>query len=134
MIYFPSSFHRPPRNPAEKINSGYKATEYFHYLFGLSPGLFRVHLPKKYWQHYCKLVCGIRTLTQQHITGPQVCEAQSDIVQFVQEYEHLYYQCRMDRLHFCRPWLHTILHIGPEVIHIGPGSYISQYTMERVIV
>ena len=25
--YFPSSFHRPPRNPAEKISSGYKATE-----------------------------------------------------------------------------------------------------------
>ena len=24
--YFPSSFHRPPRNPAEKISSGYKAT------------------------------------------------------------------------------------------------------------
>ena len=132
-IYFPSSFHRPPRNPAEKINSGYKATEYFHYLFGLGPAFFRVHLPKKYWQHYCKLVRGIRTLTQRHITGPQVREAQSYLVQFVQEYENLYYQRRMDRLHFCRPWLHTILHIGPEVIRIGPGAYISQYTMERAI-
>ncbi len=36
--YFPSSFHRPPRNPAEKISSGYKATEYFLYVFGLGPG------------------------------------------------------------------------------------------------
>lgn len=24
--YLPSSYERPPRNPAEKINSGYKAT------------------------------------------------------------------------------------------------------------
>lgn len=29
-LYFPSSFHCPPRNPAEKISSGYKATEYVH--------------------------------------------------------------------------------------------------------
>jgi len=25
--YFPSSFHRPPQNPVEKISSGYKAAE-----------------------------------------------------------------------------------------------------------
>jgi hypothetical protein len=43
--YIPSSFHRP-RNPAEKISSGYKATEYFLDLFGLGPGFFRVILPK----------------------------------------------------------------------------------------
>ena len=38
--FFPSSFHRPPCNPVEKISSGYKAIEYFHYLFGLGPGIF----------------------------------------------------------------------------------------------
>jgi len=38
--YFPSSYHRPPRNPAKKISSGYKATKYFLYLFGLGPGFF----------------------------------------------------------------------------------------------
>ncbi|KIL63474.1 hypothetical protein M378DRAFT_127762, partial [Amanita muscaria Koide BX008] len=54
--HFPSSFHRPPRNPAEKISSGYKATEYYLYLFGLGPALFRVLLPEKYWMHFCKLV------------------------------------------------------------------------------
>jgi len=39
--YFPSTFHRPPRNPAKKISSGYKATEFCLYLFGLGPGFFR---------------------------------------------------------------------------------------------
>ncbi|KIK00373.1 hypothetical protein K443DRAFT_100538 [Laccaria amethystina LaAM-08-1] len=39
----------------------------------------------------------------------------------------------MDHLHFSQLWLHTILHIGPEVIHIGPGAYICQYTREHTI-
>ena len=43
--YFPSSFHRTPRNPAEKISSGYKATKYFLFIFGLGPALFRLVFP-----------------------------------------------------------------------------------------
>ena len=35
--YFPALFHCPPRNPVKKINSGYKATEYYLYLFALGP-------------------------------------------------------------------------------------------------
>jgi hypothetical protein len=38
--YLPGSFDRPPRNPAEKISSGYKAWEFFIYLYGLGPGVF----------------------------------------------------------------------------------------------
>ena len=38
--HFLSFFHRPPRNPVEKILSGYKATEYYLYIFGLGPSLF----------------------------------------------------------------------------------------------
>jgi hypothetical protein len=38
--FIPSSFGRAPRNPAEKINSGYKAWEYQIYLIGLGPALF----------------------------------------------------------------------------------------------
>ncbi|OBZ74554.1 hypothetical protein A0H81_05359 [Grifola frondosa] len=36
--YLPGSFDRPPRNPAEKINSGYKAVEYLNWIYGLAPG------------------------------------------------------------------------------------------------
>ena len=60
--YFPSSFHHPPRNPAEKISSGYKATEWYLYIFGLGPGFFRTFLPRKYWRNFCKLVHGIRAI------------------------------------------------------------------------
>ncbi|KAJ2925299.1 hypothetical protein H1R20_g11767, partial [Candolleomyces eurysporus] len=53
---FPSLFHRTPQNPAQKLNSGFKATEYCLYFFGLGPAHFRTLLPKIYWQNYCKLV------------------------------------------------------------------------------
>jgi len=90
--YFPSFFHRPPRNPVEKISSGYKATEYYLYIFGLGPGFFRAILPKKYWRNLCKLVHGVRILIQRHITAAQVREAHFSLIQFVEEYKHLYYQ------------------------------------------
>ncbi|KAH8987683.1 hypothetical protein EDB86DRAFT_2808718 [Lactarius hatsudake] len=131
--FFPSSFHRPPRNPAEKISSGYKATEYYLYLFGLGPGLFRTVLPRKYWKNFCKLVRGARILTQRRITGAQLQEAHSHLIQFVEEYENIYYQRRVDRLHFCRPCIHTLLHTCDEVTRVGPGAYYTQFMMERTI-
>jgi hypothetical protein len=131
--YFPSSFHRPPRNPADKISSGYKATEYFLYLFGLGPALFRIVLPKEYWQHFCKLVHAVRIITQRQISQAQVREAHYYLTQFVEGYEHMYYQRRMDRLHFCRPCIHALLHAAPEITRVGPGAYLTQFTMERAI-
>jgi hypothetical protein len=131
--FFPSSFHRPPRNPAEKISSGYKATEYYHYLFGLGPGFFRAVLPHKYWKNHCKLVRGVRILTQRSISGAQLQEGHPRLVQFVEEFENLYYQRRVDRIHFCRPCIHTLLHAYEEVMRVGPGAYSTQFTMERTI-
>jgi hypothetical protein len=57
--FLPTSFDQPPRNPAEKINSGYKAWEFTLYLFGLGPALFYGILPDKYWRNFCLLVHGI---------------------------------------------------------------------------
>ncbi|KAJ7575373.1 hypothetical protein C8J56DRAFT_1172215 [Mycena floridula] len=131
--YFPSSFHRPPRNPAEKINSGFKTTEYDLYLFGLGPTVFRTVLPKKYWMNFCKLSKGFRILVQRLITGLQIKTAHTLIIQFVEEYEALYYQRRMDRIHFCRPVVHTLTHLAPEATRVGPGAYTTQFTMERTI-
>jgi len=54
--YFPRSFDRTPRNPAEKLLSGYKAWELLLYFYGLGPSLFEGLLPERYYLHYCKLV------------------------------------------------------------------------------
>jgi hypothetical protein len=60
--FLPSSFERAPRNPAEKINSSYKAWEFLLYLFALGPALFRPILPAQYWSNFCKLVRGVQLL------------------------------------------------------------------------
>ncbi|KAF8149993.1 hypothetical protein B0H34DRAFT_757239 [Crassisporium funariophilum] len=131
--YLPGSFDRPPRNPAKKISSGYKAWEYLTYIFGLGPGLFHGLLPDKYWKNYCKLVAGVRLLHQRSIPQKQLLEGHRLLVSFVQEFEDLYYQRKPSRLHFCRQSIHALLHVGPEVIRLGPGGYYSQWTMERTI-
>jgi hypothetical protein len=131
--YFPSSFHRPPRNPVEKINSGYKATEYFLYIFCLCPGLLRGILPSRYWRNFCLLVAGVRIILQRSVTQDKIRAAHKYLVQFVDEYEKIYYQRRVDRLHFCRPCLHTLLHSALEIFRVGPGLYSTQFLMERII-
>jgi len=70
--YFPQSFDRTPRNPAEKLSSGYKAWELLLYFYGLGPGLFYGLLPEAYYRHYCKLVVAIRIMYQHVIAPPQI--------------------------------------------------------------
>jgi hypothetical protein len=48
-------------------------------------------------------------------------------------FELLYYQRKVERLHFCRQSLHTLPHIAPKVVRLGPGVYYAQWTMERTI-
>jgi hypothetical protein len=48
-------------------------------------------------------------------------------------YEELYVCNRADRIHFVRPCVHTLLHIGQEVLRLGPPAYCTQWTMERTI-
>ncbi|KAF8151584.1 hypothetical protein B0H34DRAFT_664807 [Crassisporium funariophilum] len=60
-------------------------------------------------------------------------EGHSLLVEFVEGFEELYYQRKTSRLHFCRQSLHALLHTGPEATRIGPGTYSSQWTMERMI-
>ena len=39
----------------------------------------------------------------------------------------------MDHIHYCRPCIHTLLHICPEITHVGPGTYITQFPLEHAI-
>ena len=130
---FPRSFDRTPRNPAEKLSSGYKAWELLLYFYGLGPNLFYGILPEKYYRHYCKLVVGVRVFYQRRITGEQLQRAHKLLLEWAVEFECLYYQRRTDHLHFVRQCVHALVHLGPETMRIGPPSLSAQWTMERVI-
>lgn len=131
--YIPSSFDRCPRNPAEKLNSGYKAWEFLLYIFGLGPCLFSSLLPPNYWQNYCKLVRGVRLLLQEEITLQELREAEHLIAEFSNDFELLYVQRRTDRIHFVRACVHTLSHMATETVRLGPCIIYSQWSLERTI-
>jgi hypothetical protein len=131
--WLPHSFDRTPRNPAEKLSSGYKAWELLLYFYGLGPALFSRILPEKYYRHYCKLVVAIRIFYQREITRPQLELAHKLLLEWVVEFEHLYYQRKTERLHFVRQCIHALIHLAPEVVRLGPPALSAQWTMERII-
>jgi hypothetical protein len=131
--FIPSCFGRAPRNPAEKINSGYKAWEFQIYLIGLGPALFRHILSKDYWANYCKYVSGIRILQKWSISPGDLQLGHRLLCEFTYEFERLYYQRRADRIHFMRQSIHLLTHIASETIRIGPLSCYSQWTIETAI-
>ncbi len=90
--FIPSSFGRAPRDPAKKLNTGYKAWEFQQYLYGLGPTLFRHLLPRKYWLNFCKLVAGVRILQCHSIPYRDLLRGHELLVEFAREFEVLYYQ------------------------------------------
>jgi hypothetical protein len=131
--YIPSSFGRAPRDPAKKINSGYKAWEYQQYFYGLGPTLFRHILPRKYWLNFCKLVSGVRYLQRYKIAHEDLVEGHGHIMRFVNEFEELYYQRMESRIHFVRHSIHMLTHMAPETFHAGPLACYAQWTLETAI-
>jgi hypothetical protein len=124
---------RTPRNPAEKISSGYKAIEYLVYIFGLCPALLYGALPSEFYYHFCKLVFGIRIIHQRHKSQGHLVAAHKALLEYVYQFELLYYQRKMIRLHFIRPCIHALVHLVPEHFRIGSLTEASQWTMERTI-
>jgi hypothetical protein len=131
--YLPGSFDRPPRNPAEKISSGYKAWEYLLYIVGLAPFLLAGILPDPHWQHLCKGVAVIRCFHQFHLPIEHIIRCHKLAIEYVAEFETLYFQGMPERIHFVRQSVHTMTHLAPETIRVGPAALYSQWTMERTI-
>ncbi|KAF9642953.1 hypothetical protein BDM02DRAFT_3105019, partial [Thelephora ganbajun] len=127
------SFDRVPRNPQEKISSGYKAWEFLVYVYILGPGLFYGVLPEPYYRHFCKLIQGIRLIYQRSISREQLRIAHQTLLKYCVEFEHLYYQRRSNRLHFVRQSIHSLTHLGPKTHRLGPLLLSAQWTMERII-
>ncbi|KAI0312257.1 hypothetical protein OF83DRAFT_1067502 [Amylostereum chailletii] len=131
--YWPGSFDHIPRNPAERINSGYKAWEFLLLVYGLFPVLLYRILPDKYWRNFCKLVFAIRILHQRCITREELIKAHKALIEFEEEYHLLYFQRKVSRIHFVRQSVHQVVHAVPENIRVGPLGLTTQWPMERMI-
>jgi hypothetical protein len=131
--YIPTSYDRPPRNIAEKVNSGYKAKEWQNYLYGLAPALLYTILPTRFWQNFCKLASAIRILHQRQISREHLQRAHQLMCEFHREFEEIYCERRADRIHFMRPCLHALLHTPLETVRVGPVTMYATWTIERMI-
>jgi hypothetical protein len=131
--YLPGCFDQAPRNPAGKINSGFKSSEFLIYVFILGPTIFRPWLPTDYWQHFCKLVAGVCRFFQTTISCKHLEETHQQLIEYIIEFELLYVQRRADRIHFVQPCLHGLIHMAKLVLCKGPLPGLSQYVMEQTI-
>ena len=131
--YLPTSFGRTPRNPQEKISSGYKAWESLYYLYGEGPGVFFQVLPEPYYSHFCRLVRAVRVIFQRAISRDQMIRAHQLLLQWVLDFELIYCKRNPDRLHFVRQCVHSLTHLARETHRLGPLWLSSQWTMERTI-
>ena len=131
--YLPTSFGRVPRNPQEKISSGYKAWELLYYIYGEGPGLLFGILPTIYYTHFCKLVRVIQIVFQRSISREQLSTACQLLLQWVHEFEVLYCNQDPNRLHLVHQCVHSLTHLAAETEQLGPLWLSSQWTMERVI-
>ncbi|KAI0354178.1 hypothetical protein OH77DRAFT_1504872 [Trametes cingulata] len=124
--FLPESFHRPPRNPAEKISSGYKCWEFLNWFYGLAPAFL-------YWQHYCKLVAAVRIIFQRKSSGAQRERAHILLSDFAYDYEVIYVQRKVSRMHFVPQCMHGITHTPTETCRVGSLICTCQFAMERII-
>ncbi|KAN0097076.1 hypothetical protein V8E55_001522 [Tylopilus felleus] len=109
--YLPGSFDVAPRDPSLHANSWYKCTEYITWLYGLCPALLYSILPDNVWRNFCKFVAGLRIMKLQR--------AQEFFIQWERKFELLFYQRRVDRIHFVRPCIHLTCHLASEAARMG---------------
>jgi len=112
--FLPTSFDRPPRDPALKLHSGYKAIELLHCLFGLAPGLLYGVLPDPYYKNFCQLVQAIQLLQGPRISYTNLRQGHLMALSFTQDFEVLYYQQRIEHIHFVWHSIHSLVHMAPE--------------------
>ncbi|KAH9847331.1 hypothetical protein C2E23DRAFT_787519 [Lenzites betulinus] len=131
--FLPGSFDRPPRNPAEKISSGYKCWEFLNWFYGMAPGFLYGILPEQYWKHYCKLVAAVRIVFQRRSSAAQRTRAHILLSDFAHDYEVLYVRRKVSRIHFVPQCMHSITHAPTETCRVGSLICTCQFAMERII-
>jgi hypothetical protein len=89
--------------------------------------------PEPYYLNYCKLVLGIQLINQHKISQENLQEAHLALSSFVQEFEIIYCQCLMTRIHFVYPCFYSLVHLPHEVTHLGLVICSLQWTLEHTI-
>ena len=83
--------------------------------------------------YFCKFVATLQIMGQYSITPQQLQLAYKLFAQWENEFELIFYQCHVDRIHFIRPCVHLTNHLASEAMCVGSPICSSQWTMECTI-
>ena len=75
----------------------------------------------------------IHLLQQRSILSAQLKCTHILVLQFMEDFEAIYYCRKVSCLHFCRQSVYGLSHLAPDVACLGPGIYSSQWTLEQTI-
>ncbi|KAK2463507.1 hypothetical protein APHAL10511_004258 [Amanita phalloides] len=84
----------------------------------------------KYYNHFIDLVDLLNLCLDYELPRDKVAEIEDGFVQWVKEYERLYYQFDPTQLPMCPLTIHALLHIGPSIRAMGPAWAYWAFPME----
>ena len=131
--YLPGSFNVAPCDPSLHATSWYKSTKWIGWLYGVAPALLYRILLNNIWHNYCKFVAALHIMSQYSITPQQLQCAHQLFAQWENKFELIFYQCRVDCIHFICPCVHLINHLASKAARVGSPICSSQWTMECTI-
>ncbi|KAI0317685.1 hypothetical protein OF83DRAFT_1058212 [Amylostereum chailletii] len=129
----PSSFDRPPRNPAEKVTSGFKCWEFIHWIYAFMPALLYGKIPDQHWRVICQLVAGVRIIFQKQCTHEELQKAHKLLSDFKYNLEDIFAQRKISCMRFMPQCTHAVTHFPTAYMCIGPLICSSQFPIERTI-
>ncbi|KAF8493835.1 hypothetical protein BU17DRAFT_59563 [Hysterangium stoloniferum] len=112
--------------------SKYKAEYWSFWIIYLAPALLHGRFPNdRYYKHLLLLIKIIKKCIQFKITSQELEELRQSIIQWVEQYERLYYKYNEGNLPACTFNVHAMLHIADYIKQAGPVWTTWAFPMER---
>nr|GAT43162.1 predicted protein [Mycena chlorophos] len=123
----PSAFSRSLAGAPERFN----AEAWCFWFLYLAPALLRNRLPDAHYQHMCKLGDIIKFCLQWSIRRDDLDWFEGLCIEWVQEYEELYYGYSEENMPVCTLTIHAVLHVADDIRFCGPGWVTWTFFVER---
>ncbi|KAJ7114214.1 hypothetical protein C8R43DRAFT_903080 [Mycena crocata] len=126
----PAAFGSRIPNVATERNK-FKTENWFAFLMFLGPALLHGRLKTVYYRHFIKLVNIFTLCLKYFLPNEEIELLENGVVEWVEEYERLYYRYRPERISACTLPIHALLHIPANIRTMGPLWAYWNFPTER---
>ena len=116
----PTAYGRALRDIFVYHNS-FKAEEWSSWLIYYAPPLLFNRMHPDVYRHFMKLVIAVEISIDYSIEYQQVDRIRKLLVEYVSEYEDLYYRREQGRVSACLSTFHFLLHLADNILDCGPS-------------